>query len=190
MITRSRIVGSVLSGIILFSASAWAGPSVLEGIVKDPKGQPIKGADIRIETTNGGKLLKTVKTDRNGHYVSDALPAGTYRVTLVINGTIKASINNAKTKAAGPTQLNFDLKPVSAAQAAGSAKKVKHWVWVQPKTGTRIGGGWVEVPDTADSDNSAVDTSRNVQKINGSALQILQPVAPRSGQGTGLPTGP
>src|SRR6266702_1017836 len=120
----------------------------LKGTVKDPKGHPIKSADIRIETKNGGKLLKTVKTDANGHYISDALPAGDYRVTLAVNGAVKASINNTKTKLGQPTQLNFDLKSVSATQAAGSAKIAKHWVWVPPKTGTHTGGGWVEVDDS------------------------------------------
>ena len=169
MFTKSVRIGFI--GLILFAASAWAGNSVLQGIVKDPKGQPIRGADIRIEARDGGKLLKTVKTDMNGRYVSDALPAGTYRVTLIVNGGVKASINDARTKAAGPTQLNFDLKSTSASQASRPAKKGKHWVWAEPKTGTRIGGGWVEVPDNADSDSSAADNAQNVQQVHGSTLQ-------------------
>src|SRR5438552_1009491 len=60
----------------------------LQGIVKDPKGHPIKSADIRIETKNGGRLLTAVKTDVNGRYISDGLPATTYRVTLVVNGAV------------------------------------------------------------------------------------------------------
>jgi len=171
MLSKSPRIGFI--GLVLSVASVWAATSAIQGIVKDPKGHPIKGADIRIETTNGRTLLKTVKTDANGHYVSDGLPAGTYRVTLVVNGAIKASMDNAKTKAAGPTQLNFDLKSTSASQAAGSAKKGKHWVWVEPKTGTRIGGGWVEVSDTTDSDNSAVDSTQNLQTVHGSTLQKL-----------------
>jgi hypothetical protein len=50
-------------GLILFAATAWAAPSVLHGVVKDPNGRPVKGADIRIEAKDGSKLLKTVKTD-------------------------------------------------------------------------------------------------------------------------------
>jgi len=73
-------------GLVVFTASGWAGSSVLQGVVKDPKGQPVKGADIRIEAKDGSKLFKTVKTDASGHYISDALPAGTYRVTLIVNG--------------------------------------------------------------------------------------------------------
>jgi hypothetical protein len=43
----------------------------------------ITGADIRIEARYARKLNRTVKTDVNGRYTSDGLPAGTYRVTLV-----------------------------------------------------------------------------------------------------------
>jgi 5-hydroxyisourate hydrolase-like protein (transthyretin family) len=162
-------------GLILLATSAWAATSAIQGVVTDAKGKPIKGADVRIEARNGGKLFKTVKTDANGRYVSDGLAAGVYRVTLIVNGTVKASINDAKTKAAGPTQLNFDLKPTSTSQASGSAKKGKQWVWVPPKTGTHTGGGWVEVDDNATS--AGADS---VQTVHGSTLQTehANPPAP------------
>src|SRR5260370_35763739 len=109
-------------GLVVFTASAWAGNSVIQGIVKDPRGQPVEGADIRIEAKDGSKLFKTVRTDASGRYISDALPAGTYRVTLIVNGAVKASINNTKTKLGAPTELNFELQPASTSQASGCAK--------------------------------------------------------------------
>src|SRR5437667_10528540 len=165
MFIKSFRIGFI--GLILLATSAWAATSAMQGVVTDAKGKPIKGADIRIETTNNGKLLKTVKTDANGHYVSDGLPAGVYRVTLIVNGAVKASINNTKTKADQPAQLNFDLKPTSASQASGSTKKGKHMVWVPAKTGSHIGGGWVEVDDTGSVEPGA----QNVQQINAEQLQ-------------------
>ena len=154
-------------GLVVFAASAWAGSSVLQGIVKDPKGQPVKGADIRIEAQGGSKLIGTTKTNASGRYTSDALPAGTYRVTLVVNGVVKASINT-KTKIGGPTELNFDLKPVSASQA--SAKKGKNYVWVPPTTGSHLGGRWVEVDENG---NPAAGAS-NVQKGSAEAVRQMQ----------------
>ena len=56
------------------------------GIVKDAKGHPIQGADIRIEATKTGRVLTTVKTNVNGRYSLESLAAGNYRVTLVVNG--------------------------------------------------------------------------------------------------------
>src|SRR5947208_11771560 len=165
MFIKSLQVG--LIGFVLSVATAWAGPSAIQGVVKDAKGQAIKGADVRIESKDGKQLFKAVKTDRSGRYVSDGLAAGVYRVTLVVNGAVKASINNTKTKADQPTQLNFDLKPTSASQASGSTKKGKHMVWVPAKTGSHIGGGWVEVDDTGSVEPGA----QNVQQINAEQLQ-------------------
>src|SRR6266404_4426594 len=146
--------GSVLLGLVLMSGSAWAAISAIEGTVKDPKGQPVKGADIRIEAKDGSKLLKTVKTDVSGHYTSGTLPIGMYLVTLIVNGAIKASINNAKTKASEPTKLSFELKSTSASQASAPAKKGNHYVWVPATTGTHLGGRWVEVDDNGTADTS------------------------------------
>ena len=166
-------------GLVVFTASAWAGNSVLQGIVKDPKGQPIKGADIRIEAQGGGKLLGTTKTGANGRYTSDALPGSTYRVTLIVNGAVKASINNTKTKLGAPTELNFDLKPAFTSQASGSAKKTKHMVWMPPRTGTHLGGRWVEV----DNNGSGQPGSLNVENVSAEQLERQAHSAGMSGQG-------
>ena len=141
----------------------------LQGIVKDPKGHPIKSADIRIETTNSGKLLKTVKTDANGRYISDGLPAGTYRITLIVNGTVKASINSTKIELGEPTQLNFDLRSTSASQASAPAKKGTHWVWIPAFTGSRLPGRWAEVDDSGSWAGAA--SASNVVRVNGEELQ-------------------
>ena len=121
------------------------GPASIQGFVKDAKGEPIKGAGIRIESRDGKQVFRTVKTDPNGRYVSQGLQPGLYRVTLVVNGAVKASIMNTKTKVNQPTQLNFDFKPTS--QASNNTKARKHMVWVPNRTGSHIGGTWVEVDD-------------------------------------------
>ena len=89
------------------------------------------------------------KTDTQGRYISQGLQPGVYRVALVVNGAVKASITNTKTKADQATQLNFDLKPVAASQASAAGKSGKHKVWVPSNTGSHIGGSWVEVDDGA-----------------------------------------
>ena len=158
MFTKSLHLGVI--GLFLCIASAWAGPSTIQGIVKDAKGHPIKGADVQIASRDGKKLFNTTKTDANGRYVSGALPAGTYRVTLLLNGATKASIMNTQTSADRPTQLNFDLKPVAASQASSSAKSGKHLVWVPSNTGSHIGGRWVEVDEAGNADTGALNVKR------------------------------
>jgi hypothetical protein len=121
------------------------GSASIQGFVKDAKGEPIKGADVRIESRNGKQVFRSVKTDPKGRYISQGLEAGVYRVTLLVNGAVKASIMNTQAKGNQPTQLNFDFKPTS--QAGNIAKGRKHMVWVPNRTGSHLGGAWVEVDD-------------------------------------------
>jgi hypothetical protein len=167
MFTKSLQIGFL--GLVFSVATAWAGPPATQGVVKDPKGQAIKGADVRIESGDGSKLFKTAKTDGNGHYISNGLAAGVYWVTLVVHGAVKASITNTKTRPDQPTQLNFDLKPVPAAQASAGQKKGKHKVWVPATTGSHVGGRWVEVPDGA-----AEPDALNVKRGSAEALRQEQ----------------
>jgi 5-hydroxyisourate hydrolase-like protein (transthyretin family) len=164
MFIKSLQIGFI--GLVLCVASAWAGPSSIQGIVNDAKGQPIKGADVRIESKDGKQMLGTVKTDTKGRYISQGLQPGVYRVTLMVKGAVKASIMNTKTKSDQATQLNFDLRPASASQASAGAKKGKHMVWMPATTGTHTGGRWVEVPDGA-SEPGAL----NVKRASGEELQ-------------------
>jgi hypothetical protein len=164
MFIKSLRLGFV--GLVLCAASAWAGSSAIQGVVKDAKGQPIKSADVRIESKDGKQLFNTAKTDAQGRYISQGLPAGVYRVSLVVNGAVKSSITNTKTKADQATQLNFDLRPMPAAQVNATEKKGKHMVWVPSTTGTHMGGRWVEVPDGA-----AEPGALNVKRANAEQLQ-------------------
>ena len=157
MFIKSLQIG--LMGFLLCAASAWAGPASIQGIVKDPRGKPIKGADVRIQSQNGKQLFNTVKTDTQGRYISQGLQPGVYRVSLVVNGAVKADIGNTKTRSDQATQLNFDLKPVAAGQASAGQKKGKHMVWMPPSTGSHTGGRWVEVPDGA-SEPGALNVKR------------------------------
>lgn len=167
MFTKSLEIGFV--GLFLCIASAWAGPGSIQGIVKDAKGQPIKGADVRIESKDGKQMFNTVKTDAKGRYISQGLQPGVYRVSLFVNGATKASIMNTKTKSDQATQLNFDLQPAAAMRANTAAKNGKHMVWMPPATGTHTGGRWVEVPDGATEPGAL-----NVKKVSAEELQRQQ----------------
>jgi hypothetical protein len=114
-------------------------------LVIDAKGEPINGTDVRIESRDGKEVFSTVKTDSRGRYISPRLLPGVYRVTLLVTGEVKASIKNTQTTANQPTQLNFELKPT--AQTGNITKGGKHMVWVPNRTGSHLGGNWVEVDD-------------------------------------------
>lgn len=154
-----------LIGLVFCVASAWAAPSSIQGVVRDAKGQPIKGADVRIESKDGKQLFAKVKTDAQGRYISQGLSAGVYRVSLLVNGAVKASIANTQTKPDQVTQLNFDLRPFPAAQVNAAEKKGKHMVWIPAGTGTHLGGHWEEVP------GEAQPGALNIQRANAEQFQ-------------------
>jgi hypothetical protein len=132
------------------------GSASIQGFVKDAKGAPIKGADVRIESRDGKQVFSTLQTDPKGRYISQGLQPGVYRVTLLVNGAVKASITNTQTKANEPTQLNFDFKPTS--QAGNISRSGKHMVWMPGRTGSHIGGTWVEVDEKPEHSGSNLQT--------------------------------
>ena len=184
MLTKLLRMGII--GLMLCAANAWAGPASIQGIVKDAKGQPIKGADVRIESRDGKQLFGTVKTDPKGRYISQGLQPGVYRVSLVVNGAIKASITNTKTKSDQATQLNFDLKPVAAAQANTQQKSGKHMVWMPPTTGSHTGGRWVEVDDSGSEAAGALNVKRgSAEALRQEQLRTGGGLPPTSSGGNG-----
>lgn len=170
MFTKSRVIG-VLTVLFFTLARAWASP--VEGVVKDAQGKPLVGAEIRIQTQDG-KLVGKTSTDAHGHYVSANLPAGTYKVDCLVNSVLKASIKNVAATTAKPAQLNFALTGKTM------AKNGKHFVWVPPKTGSNLGGSWVEDGSVAND---------RVQTIDAKALQRGGGTGANGMQGLGAPSG-
>jgi len=184
MFIKSLQIGFM--GLFLCVATAWAGPASIQGIVKDAKGQPIKNADVRVESRDGKQLFNMVKTDSKGRYISQGLKPGVYRVSLVVNGGVKASIMNTSAKADQSTQLNFDLKPAVASPAGAAQAKAKHMVWMPPSTGSHTGGRWVEVDDNAGGAANALNVKRgSAEAVRQQQLQGAPGGLPGQGPGTG-----
>src|SRR5262249_51565639 len=133
------------------SGLAWAG-GALQGTVRDSSGHPIKGAEIRLQPRNSN-FAKAIKTDAQGHYFFDGLAVGTdYRVTLIVNGAVKASILNVRPGAEKSAELSFDLLPANRSSN-------RHMVWIPDQPiGTHVGAGhWAEV----DGDGRIINRNDN-----------------------------
>jgi Carboxypeptidase regulatory-like domain len=165
MFMKSRILSLVFLAA-LTAPFAWADSSGgIEGTVKGVDGKALKGADIRIEAKDGSTWHKLAKTDGSGHYAYVGLADGTYRVSLIVNGATKASINNVKTKNGGSTNLNFDLQK-SPTQASATGKRKTHKVWFPNQTGSNLGGRWVEVPEGDNTMGASGVTKAGAGAIN------------------------
>ena len=107
----------VLAGLALLASTAWAQTTTLQGDVKGPDGQPLKGAVIDLNRTDI-KGHYTVKTDKKGHWLYTGLPAGTYDVSCVIDGKVVDKVSGVKSGYGDNPPINFDMKAAQQQQAA------------------------------------------------------------------------
>ena len=178
MNTRIYVLVAALFGLCVpMPQPTYATPTGLEGTVRDANWKPVRNANLRIEAKSG-KFSNTVSTDSKGHYAFDNLDAGTYRITLLVNGTVKAMIDNAVAKSGEARKLNFDLTGRFGAKAT-------HMVYVPQETGSNLGGSWVEVDDNRRAKPVSVDNIETLGRYSanladGSAiLQLKEPYTPR-----------
>ena len=140
MFYRTKVLAAAFVAVAgVFSGAAF-GQSI-EGTVRGSDGKALKDAEVRVEQ-KGNKSVVTTKTDARGHYSYARLSPGVYKVSVVLGGAVQSSVN-VKTTTTN-SRIDFDLKPAAA-------KKVKHYVWVDAKTGTHMGSGWVEVNDAGET---------------------------------------
>ena len=115
--SRGYILGSLC--FMLFAGAAWAQIAAIEGDVKGPDGNPVKGAQILIERQDMKGTYKGAKTDKKGHYIYNGLPfPGTYTVSVFIDGQKRDETKNVRTQLGDPVEVPFDLKAQQQAAAA------------------------------------------------------------------------
>jgi len=117
MNARMRVLSLVLVGFFALVSIGRAQVSALEGDVKGPDGQPLKGALVKIDRKDI-KGHYQVKTDKKGHYFYGGLPLGTYKVSVELDGKDADSVDNVKTQLGDPTEISFNLKQQADRNAA------------------------------------------------------------------------
>jgi hypothetical protein len=167
---RISFVGLLAVAVTAWASSTPVGPSSVQGDVKDSKGQPVAGAELHIRAKDGTGFYRIAHTDASGRYGVSKLPNTDYEVILFLNGSIKASINNTKTFANKPTQLDFKL---TGQYAAKKAKKHTHMVYVPAETGSNLSGRWVEVDDNSDT-SAALAGANDVTKAGNATIRAVQ----------------
>lgn len=154
MLYRTKVLAAAFVAVAgVFSGTAF-GQSI-EGVVRGPDGKALKDAEIRVERKDN-KSLVTAKTDARGRYSYKKLPPGVYKVSVILGGAEKSSVN-VKTTASN-SRIDFDLKPEAP-------KKVKHYVWVPAMTGTHMGAGWAEVDDTGNTTPGALNSQTSSAEL-------------------------
>ena len=120
--TKQSLAGLALC-LFAFAGGALAQTSSLEGNVKGEDGQPLKDAVINIDRKDI-KGHYQVKTKKKGDYFHAGLPLGTYKITLVVDGKERDSVDNVRTRLGDPLPINFDLQGQKA-RGEAQAKAVE-----------------------------------------------------------------
>jgi hypothetical protein len=144
MVTLRRIVLQLV-GLLLLSATAWAGTPGFQGDVKGPDGKPLKGVEVRIQPKGAKTFAGSAKTDQQGRFAFKDLALGEYTLSVSANGMATATIEKLKTRADGAVAVDFKMqKQVGSAQAAPATVK-KRRVWVK-ELGSNT-GHWEDVDE-------------------------------------------
>jgi Carboxypeptidase regulatory-like domain len=154
MLYRTLISSFFVAAAFAFSPSAPAEIAGIQGEVRGMDGRPLQGAEVRIERKDKNGAPVTIQTNAKGSYASSTLPPGTYKISVVENGTVKS---NVTIKTAGSTaRVDFNLKP-------SRGKGVTHYVLVSGGIGSHIGPRWVEV----DENGTPIAGSLNAETKSG-----------------------
>ena len=129
MPTKMKTLALSAAGLLFMASAAFAQVSSIEGDVKGEDGAPLKGALVKIERKDIKGNYK-VKSDKKGHYIYNGLPLGTYKISVIIDGQTRDSVDNVRTTLGDSTVINFDLKAnkqkqQSLAQAAETGTLTK-----------------------------------------------------------------
>ena len=108
LIRRSLLVCTMLLGLAFVAAPARAQTGQVGGKVVDAKDQPVEGATVTIEATDGMGRKFVVKTNKRGQYIQIGLQPGQYKITAqkdALSQTIERRIGLDQ------AEVNFALKP-------------------------------------------------------------------------------
>ena len=120
----ARLRGYIFTGscFLLFAGASWAQISAIEGDVKGPDGQPLKGAVILIERQDMKGTYKGAKTDKKGHYIYNGLPfPGTYNISIFVDDQKRDETKGVRTQLGDPVSVSFDLKKSAEEQKSTQA---------------------------------------------------------------------
>ena len=108
-VTRLLSIVSVFAFVLLMSSVAFAqaGSSSLRGIVTDPQGRAVAGANVTL-INEQKNFTRTQATNEDGAYVFTAVPPGTYRLEVEAGNFKKAVVSEVHAQIDTPG--TFDVK--------------------------------------------------------------------------------
>jgi Carboxypeptidase regulatory-like domain len=153
-----------------FSAAAHAQKATIHGQVLDSKGQPLKGAEIRIQAYDQSVGGFGLRTDSDGNFTIKVPPA-TYKVTIRVADEDVFAANNMRVRANDPLSITYNMKRALVTMSSEHSKKIRRFAYQSERTGSQISGRWVETtaPEGYEPEAQHVET-----KSSNSVLREMQ----------------
>jgi hypothetical protein len=108
LLETSRLIAVVT--VLCAVPACWGQSGSISGEVRGRDGQPLQGAQIKIERTDVHLHYRTT-TDKNGHYLMIGLPlVGIYEVTVEINGKDERGRDGIRLRVGEDVTVNFSLE--------------------------------------------------------------------------------
>jgi tetratricopeptide (TPR) repeat protein len=122
LIRRAIVVCTMLLGLTLAAMPADAQTGQIKGKVVDAKDQPVEGAVVVIEATDGMGRKFTVKTNRRGEYIQIGLQPGQYKITAQ-----KDNLSDSRQQRVGLdiAEINLKLMPGAAGGEMSAEERKK-----------------------------------------------------------------
>jgi len=113
------ISGRRLAAVLVVTALAWfcapafaQSTGAVKGKVVDAQGQPVEGAKVVIDYTDGMNRKYEVKTNKKGEYIQIGLQVGNYRVTADKKDVGTQSFD-VRVRLGATAEINFQLNPAN-----------------------------------------------------------------------------
>ncbi len=153
--------------------------SRLDGIVTDPAGAAVPGAEVSVINAATGQTIKTTTTDR-GEWAVPTIPAATYRITVSKPGFKAGLVAGVELNAGVPGTVNVKLEigqATETVEVVGGAEIVQT---SSAAVSSTIGGRQIfELPFA----------TRNAVELLVTQPGVQTPTNPRSSSVNGLPRG-
>ena len=112
----SRLAQAVLAGVVVLGfALPAAAQGMITGQVVDVKGQPIEGAKITMEQTDGVTRKFETKSDKKGEFIQIGLQSSSFKVTAETKDG--NAVANTRVSQRGPSRVKL---VIGAAGSAGA----------------------------------------------------------------------
>ncbi|HSK64300.1 MAG TPA: carboxypeptidase-like regulatory domain-containing protein, partial [Pyrinomonadaceae bacterium] len=100
---------TLLIGLFVLSASAQTGTSTVRGTVKDPQGNHVPGATVRLISPATGSV-RTATSSGDGVFTFEAVQVGNYHVEVEAQGFKKGIVTDVRALVSTPTSVEVVLE--------------------------------------------------------------------------------